>query len=117
MRAEKQYLISEVDTHLKKSDYVILTNFSKVTVAEPEMHVSVAVIRTFPPAEGNGERTPASMAPGGVSSSRVADHSSFFGSIGTDVPLLIVPVAVNVIGPAEAPSSLTTESAGERAID
>jgi large subunit ribosomal protein L10 len=34
MRTEKQYLISEVDTHLKKSDYVILTNFSKVTVAD-----------------------------------------------------------------------------------
>jgi large subunit ribosomal protein L10 len=34
MRAEKQYLIDEVGTHLKKSDYVILTNFSKVTVAD-----------------------------------------------------------------------------------
>ena len=34
MRAEKQYLISEVETHLKKSDYVILTNFSKVTVSD-----------------------------------------------------------------------------------
>jgi len=34
MRAEKQYLISEVETHLKKSDYVILANFSKVTVAD-----------------------------------------------------------------------------------
>lgn len=34
MRAEKQYLISEVDTHLKKSDYVILTNFAKVSVAD-----------------------------------------------------------------------------------
>jgi len=34
MRAEKQYLIAEVDTHLKKSDYVILANFSKVTVAD-----------------------------------------------------------------------------------
>jgi large subunit ribosomal protein L10 len=34
MRAEKQYLIAEVETHLKKSDYVILTNFSKVTVAD-----------------------------------------------------------------------------------
>jgi large subunit ribosomal protein L10 len=34
MRAEKQYLISEVETHLKKSDYVILTNFTKVTVAD-----------------------------------------------------------------------------------
>jgi len=34
MRAEKQYLISEVDTHLKKSDYVILTNFTKVSVAD-----------------------------------------------------------------------------------
>jgi large subunit ribosomal protein L10 len=34
MRAEKQYLISEVDTHLKKSDYVILANFTKVTVAD-----------------------------------------------------------------------------------
>ena len=34
MRAEKNYLIAEVQTHLKKSDYVILTNFSKVTVAD-----------------------------------------------------------------------------------
>lgn len=34
MRAEKQYLISEVETHLKKSDYVILANFTKVTVAD-----------------------------------------------------------------------------------
>ena len=34
MRAEKQYLISEVETHLKKSDYVILANFSKVSVAD-----------------------------------------------------------------------------------
>src|SRR5688500_18291985 len=34
MRAEKKYLISEVEGHLKKSDYVILTNFTKVTVAD-----------------------------------------------------------------------------------
>jgi len=34
MRAEKQYLISEVETHLKKSDYVILANYTKVTVAD-----------------------------------------------------------------------------------
>lgn len=34
MRAEKQYLIAEVETHLKKSDYVILANFSKVSVSE-----------------------------------------------------------------------------------
>src|SRR5882672_8586858 len=34
MRAEKQYLIDEVSTHLKKSDYVILTNFTKLTVAD-----------------------------------------------------------------------------------
>jgi large subunit ribosomal protein L10 len=34
MRAEKQYLISEVDAHLKKSDYVILANFTKVSVAD-----------------------------------------------------------------------------------
>jgi large subunit ribosomal protein L10 len=34
MRAEKNYLIEEVQTHLKKSDYVILANFSKVTVSE-----------------------------------------------------------------------------------
>ena len=34
MRAEKQYLIAEVETHLKKSDYVILANISKVTVAD-----------------------------------------------------------------------------------
>ncbi|MDO8543963.1 MAG: 50S ribosomal protein L10 [Opitutaceae bacterium] len=34
MRAEKQYLISEVETHLKKSDYVILANFTNVSVAD-----------------------------------------------------------------------------------
>jgi large subunit ribosomal protein L10 len=34
MRAEKQFLISEVESHLKKSDYVILANFTKVTVAD-----------------------------------------------------------------------------------
>lgn len=34
MRAEKQFLIDEVQTHLKKSDYVILANFTKVTVAD-----------------------------------------------------------------------------------
>jgi large subunit ribosomal protein L10 len=34
MRSEKKYLISEVETHLKKSDYVILANFSKITVAD-----------------------------------------------------------------------------------
>jgi large subunit ribosomal protein L10 len=34
MRAEKKFLIDEVQTHLKKSDYVILTNFTKITVAD-----------------------------------------------------------------------------------
>jgi len=34
MRAEKQYLIAEVETHLKKSDYVILANYSKITVSD-----------------------------------------------------------------------------------
>jgi len=34
MRVEKQYLISEVEGHLKKSDYVILANFTKVTVSD-----------------------------------------------------------------------------------
>lgn len=34
MRAEKQYLVAEVETHLKKSDYVILTDFAGVTVSE-----------------------------------------------------------------------------------
>jgi large subunit ribosomal protein L10 len=34
MRAEKKYLISEVETHLKKSDYVILANFASLTVAD-----------------------------------------------------------------------------------
>lgn len=34
MRAEKQFLISEVETHLKKSDYVILANFAAITVAD-----------------------------------------------------------------------------------
>ncbi|WP_404425678.1 50S ribosomal protein L10 [Nibricoccus sp. IMCC34717] len=34
MRAEKNFLIAEVETHLKKSDYVILTNFTKVNVSD-----------------------------------------------------------------------------------
>ena len=34
MRAEKKYLIDEVSGHLQKSDYVILTNFTKLTVEE-----------------------------------------------------------------------------------
>lgn len=34
MRAEKQYLIDEVTTHLKKSDYVILANFTGVSVGD-----------------------------------------------------------------------------------
>ena len=34
MRAEKKFLIDEVTGHLQKSDYVILTNFTKLTVAE-----------------------------------------------------------------------------------
>ncbi|MDR2674732.1 MAG: 50S ribosomal protein L10 [Opitutaceae bacterium] len=34
MRAEKKYLIAEVENHLKKSDYVILANYTQVTVAE-----------------------------------------------------------------------------------
>lgn len=34
MRAEKKYLVEEVETHLKKSDYVILTDFVGVTVAD-----------------------------------------------------------------------------------
>ena len=34
MRAEKKFLIDEVTTHLKKSDYVILTNFTKLAVAD-----------------------------------------------------------------------------------
>jgi large subunit ribosomal protein L10 len=39
MRAEKKYLIAEVESHLKKSDYVILANYTKVTVAD------IAVLR------------------------------------------------------------------------
>ncbi|MCB1105755.1 MAG: 50S ribosomal protein L10 [Opitutaceae bacterium] len=34
MRAEKQFLVAEVESHLKKSDYVILTNFTGVTVSD-----------------------------------------------------------------------------------
>ncbi|HEY5550789.1 MAG TPA: 50S ribosomal protein L10 [Opitutaceae bacterium] len=34
MRAEKKYLIEEVSKHLQKSDYVFLTNFDKITVAD-----------------------------------------------------------------------------------
>jgi len=43
MRAEKQYLVAEVETHLKKSDYVILTNFAGITVSDvAELRASLA---------------------------------------------------------------------------
>lgn len=34
MRVEKKYLIDEVENHLKKSNYVILTNYTGITVQE-----------------------------------------------------------------------------------
>ncbi|HVW21837.1 MAG TPA: 50S ribosomal protein L10 [Opitutaceae bacterium] len=34
MRAEKNYLIAEIESHLKKSDYLILANFTGTTVSE-----------------------------------------------------------------------------------
>jgi len=34
MRLEKKYLVEEVNTHLKKSDYVYLTNYDRITVDE-----------------------------------------------------------------------------------
>jgi large subunit ribosomal protein L10 len=34
MRTEKKYLIEEVARHLKKSDYILITNYQKVTVAD-----------------------------------------------------------------------------------
>lgn len=36
MRTEKQYLVDEVNTQLEKSDYVFLTNYSRITVEETE---------------------------------------------------------------------------------
>jgi large subunit ribosomal protein L10 len=40
MRSEKKYIIEEVARHLKKSDYLLITNYQKVTVAD------VAALRT-----------------------------------------------------------------------
>ncbi len=34
MRVQKKYLITEVEEHLKKSDYVILANYTGITVEE-----------------------------------------------------------------------------------
>ena len=34
MRTEKKYLIEEVARHLKKSDYLLITNYQKVTVSD-----------------------------------------------------------------------------------
>ena len=36
MRAEKQFLVEEVNTQLDKSDYVYLANYSRITVEETE---------------------------------------------------------------------------------
>ncbi|MBI5380391.1 MAG: 50S ribosomal protein L10 [Opitutae bacterium] len=46
MRSEKKYLITEVEGHLKKSDYVFLANYEKVTVE------NVAALRKKLAAEG-----------------------------------------------------------------
>jgi large subunit ribosomal protein L10 len=46
MRSEKKYLITEVEGHLKKSDYVYLANYEKVTVE------NVALLRKKLAAEG-----------------------------------------------------------------
>ena len=64
MRAEKNYLIAEVETHLKKSDYVILANFTKVTVADvADLRAKLAaekaefhVVKQFPPGRRQGTR-------------------------------------------------------------
>lgn len=34
MRAEKKYLIAEIESHLRKSDYLILANFTGATVTD-----------------------------------------------------------------------------------
>ena len=36
MRSEKQFLVEEVNIQLEKSDYVYLTNYSRITVEETE---------------------------------------------------------------------------------
>ncbi|NBB80913.1 MAG: 50S ribosomal protein L10 [Verrucomicrobia bacterium] len=43
MRPEKQYLVEEVNEHLKKSDYVYLANYERITVEETaELRASLA---------------------------------------------------------------------------
>jgi large subunit ribosomal protein L10 len=43
MRPEKQYLVEEVNEHLKKSDYVYLANYDRITVEETaELRASLA---------------------------------------------------------------------------
>lgn len=46
MRSEKKFLITEVEVHLKKSDYVFLANYEKMTVE------NVAALRKKLTAEG-----------------------------------------------------------------
>jgi len=36
MRPEKEFLVTEIDQHLDKSDYVFLTNYERITVEETE---------------------------------------------------------------------------------
>ena len=90
MRAEKQYLIAEVETHLKKSDYVILANFTGASVADlaelrtrlaaekAEFHVvknsslRVAVKAMGLPAMDNALTGPTALVVGGRNSPGVA---------------------------------------------
>ena len=53
MRSEKKYLIEEVARHLKKSDYLLLTHFEKVTVAEIAVGLAL-VLLALPAAAQDG---------------------------------------------------------------
>lgn len=37
MRPEKQFLVDEIEAHLDKSDYFLLTNYNRITVDETEL--------------------------------------------------------------------------------
>jgi len=91
MRPEKQYLVAEVSNHLSKSEYVFLTDFNRLTVAETaelrgqlaaqnaEFHVvknsilnTAAKERELPELDGEVLTGPTAIVVGGPNPSEVA---------------------------------------------
>ena len=119
MRVEKKYLITEVEEHLKKSDYVILTNYAGITVDETaelraqleengaEFHVvknssfKVAAEALGLPDLGDSLNGPTAIIVGGDNSPGAAKAVTKFFKDTKKVEVKSAVLAGKVIGPDE----------------